>query len=171
MNISTRAFWLDVADRTSKTFLQNVALFFVAGVTITTVSWATVLGSAALAALVSLLLAISTATALTSGNFLIDTADRAARTFAGSFVGALPATGSSLAEIQWGQAASLAATAALLSVITSLTARNVGAKGLPSIAPVRASDGQVYTVSANFAGMRGVALGTDRRADIRARRW
>ncbi|MGW6376213.1 holin [Rhodococcus sp. NPDC055112] len=131
-SIDSRAFWLDVAERTGKTFLQNVALFFTVGATITTVSWPTLLQAAGLAALVSFLLAVSTATAITSGNFLVDLADRGARTFAGTLVGAIPATGG-FTDVDWGAAFSLAATAALLSVITSLVSKNFGTVGLPTL--------------------------------------
>lgn len=135
-SISQRAFWLDLADRTVKTFIQNVLVFLGAGVVITDVSWTTVLGSAGLAALVSFLLALASATALTSGNWLIDAGDRAARTFAGTLVGAIPATGG-LADIDWKAALTIASTAAIVSVLTSALTVNLGAsKGLPSTAPV-----------------------------------
>ena len=135
-SISQRGFWLDMLDRTVKTFIQNVLVFLGAGVVITDVSWATVLSSAGLAALVSFLLALASATALTSGNWLIDSADRAARTFAGTLVGAIPATGG-LTDIDWKAALTIAGTAAIVSLLTSTLTVNVGAtKGLPTLAPV-----------------------------------
>lgn len=135
-SINTRSFWLDVLDRTSKTFIQNLLIFFGAGVTITSVSWAALLGSAGLAAFVSFVLAISTATAITSGNFVIDLADRALRTGAGSLVAAIPLTGS-IADINWSESLTIALTAVAVSVLTSLLTINLGsAKGLPSVAPV-----------------------------------
>lgn len=136
-SIDTKAFWLDVLDRTSKTFIQTLLIFLGAGATIVSVSWTSALSSAALAALVSFLIALSTSTAITSGNFLIDLLDRVGRTFVGTLVGAIPATGT-LADINWRDALTLAATAALVSVLTSLTSSNFGAsKGLPSLAPVQ----------------------------------
>lgn len=130
------AFWLDLLDRTGKTFLQSVLLFFTAGVTITSVSWPALLGSAALASLVTVLLGLSTATALTSGNFLIDALDRVARTFFGVLVAAIPVTGG-IADIDWKNAVTIAGTAALLSILTSFATVNIGSvKGLPSTAPV-----------------------------------
>lgn len=136
-SIDTKAFWLDLLDRTSKTFIQTVLIFLAGGATIASVSWTSALSSAALAALVSFLLALSTSTAMTSGNFLIDMADRAGRTFISALVGAIPATGT-LSDINWRDALTLAATAALISVLTSLSARNFGSsKGLPSLAPVQ----------------------------------
>lgn len=134
--VDSRAFWLDLVDRTLRTFLQTVLLFLVGGATVVDISWTSALSSAALAALVSLLLALATSTAITSGNLWIDLADRAARTFAATLVGAIPATGT-LSDVHWQEVVSLALTAALISVLTSLTTVNVGAtKGLPSAAPV-----------------------------------
>ena len=134
--LDSRVFWYDVLDRTGKSFLHNVLVYFGAGVTITAVSWTSVLGSAALAALVSFVLAVSTATAVTSGNFLIDLVDRAVRTGAGSLAGAIPLTGS-ITDINWPEPLTIAGTAVLLSVVTSLVSLNLGAtKGLPTWAPV-----------------------------------
>jgi len=136
-SIDTKAFWLDLLDRTGKTFLQTVLVFLGAGATIASVAWTTALSSAALAALVSFLIALSTSTALTSGNFAIDLADRVGRTFVSALVGAIPATGT-LSDINWHNALTLAATAALVSVLTSLASSNFGSiKGLPSLAPVQ----------------------------------
>ncbi|WP_257890583.1 holin [Rhodococcus sp. USK10] len=135
-SLDSRAFWLDALDRAGRSFLQNVLVFFGAGVTIVSVSWTSLLGAAALAALVSLILAVSTATAVTSGNFLVDLADRAVRTGAGSLAAAIPVTGS-ITNIDWPASLTIAGTAALLSVVTSLLTENRGAaKGLPSLAPV-----------------------------------
>ncbi|MBW0294066.1 hypothetical protein ATN37_25735 [Rhodococcus sp. MH15] len=135
-SIDTKAFWLDVLDRTGKTFVQTVLVFLAGGATIASVSWTTAMSSAALAALVSFLFALSTSTALTSGNFLIDLLDRVGRTFVSALVGAIPATGT-LSDINWRYALTLAATAALVSVLTSLASSNFGStKGLPSLAPL-----------------------------------
>ena len=135
--IDTKTFWLDLLDRTGKTFVQTLLIFLAGGATIASVSWTTALSSAALAALVSFLIALSTSTALTSGNFLIDLADRVGRTFVSALVGAIPATGP-LSDINWRDALTLAATAAFISVLTSLASSNLGpTKGLPSLAPVQ----------------------------------
>lgn len=135
--INSKAFWLDLLDRTGKTFIQTLLIFLAGGATIASVSWTTALSSAALAALVSFLIALSTSTALTSGNFVIDLADRVGRTFVSALVGAIPATGT-LADINWRDALTLAATAALVSALTSLASSNFGStKGLPSLAPVK----------------------------------
>ncbi|MGN7134552.1 holin [Rhodococcoides corynebacterioides] len=133
--LGTKAFFLDLTDRAVKTFVQNVTLFLLAG-TVLSVSWTQVLGSAGLATLVTVLVAVSTAAALTSGNPLVDILDRAARTFAGTLVGAIPVAGG-WADIDWKNALALAGTTALVSVLTSLGTLNLGAtKGLPSTAPV-----------------------------------
>jgi hypothetical protein len=143
-SLDSRAFWLDALDRAGRSFLQNVLVFFGAGVTIVSVSWTTLLGAAALAALVSLILAVSTATAVTSGNFLVDLADRAVRTGAGSLAAAIPVTGS-ITDIDWPSSLTIAGTTVLLSVVTSLLTENRGsAKGLPTLAPI---DGEVIEVS------------------------
>ena len=149
-SLDAKAFWFDALDRAARSFLQNVLVFFGAGVTIVSVSWTSLLGAAALAALVSLVLAVSTATAVSSGNFLVDLADRALRTGAGSLAAAIPVTGS-ITDIDWPTSLTIAGTAALLSVVTSLLTRNRGsAKGLPSLAPVdRVS---VPTVMLNLTG-------------------
>lgn len=147
--LDSRVFWYDVLDRTGRSFLQNVLVFFGAGVTITAVSWSSVLGSAALAALVSFVLAVSTATAVTSGNFLIDLVDRAVRTGAGSLAGAIPLTGS-ITDINWSDSLTIAGTAVLLSVLTSLASLNLGAtKGLPTWAPVSQSIAAPATSTSN----------------------
>lgn len=136
-SIDSKAFWLDLLDRTVKTFIQTLLVFLGAGATLVSVSWTTALSSAALAALVSFLIALSTSTAITSGNFLIDLADRVGRTFVSALVGAIPATGT-LSDINWHDALTLAATAAVISVLTSLATSNFGStKGLSSLAPVK----------------------------------
>ncbi|MDI9901297.1 holin [Rhodococcus sp. IEGM 1409] len=135
--INSKAFWLDLLDRTGKTFIQTLLIFLAGGATIASVSWTTAMSSAALAALVSFLIALSTSTALTSGNFVIDLADRVGRTFVSALVGAIPATGT-LSDINWRDALTLAATAALVSALTSIASSNFGStKGLPSLAPVK----------------------------------
>lgn len=134
--LGSKAFFLDLADRVVKTFAQNLLLFFVGSATLLSVSWPQVLGSAALAALVTVLIAVTTASAITSGNPLVDILDRAGRTFAGTLVGAIPAVGG-LLDVDWNSALILAATAALVSVLTSVGTLNLGAtKGLPTTAPV-----------------------------------
>ncbi|OZD03897.1 hypothetical protein CH275_16025 [Rhodococcus sp. 06-235-1A] len=136
VSVDTKAFWLDLADRASKTFVQNVLIFLGAGATILSVSWPAALSSAGLATLASVLLALSTATLLSSGNFLIDLADRAARTFTGTLVAAIPVAGG-FGDVQWDKALTLAGTAVLVSILTSVASMNLGsAKGLPSLAPV-----------------------------------
>ncbi|GGG03844.1 hypothetical protein GCM10007304_17470 [Rhodococcoides trifolii] len=135
-SLGSRVFLLDVLDRTIKTFIQNVLLFLGAGAVVTTVSWQAAFGSAGLAALVSFLIALASATAITSGNPLVDILDRAARTFFGSLVGAIPVTGG-LLDVHWGDALTIAGTAVLVSVLTSLLSLNLGAtKGIPTLAPV-----------------------------------
>ncbi|WP_080748716.1 holin [Rhodococcoides fascians] len=136
--IDSKAYWLDLADRASKTFVQNLLIFLGAGATIVSVPWPQALSAAGLATLASVLLALSTASLLSSGHFLIDLGDRAARTFAGTLLAAIPlADGAGFGGVDWRHAFTLAGTAVLVSVLTSLGTANLGsAKGLPSLAPV-----------------------------------
>lgn len=136
MKYTTKAFWLDLADRASKTFAQNFVVFLGAGVAVTAVPWTDAFESAAIATLATVLLALINTTAISSGVWILDAADRAARTFLGSFAGAIPLTGG-FNSVNWGEAAAIASTVALASVLTSVLTSNLGAsKGLPTTAPV-----------------------------------
>ncbi|WP_029926391.1 holin [Nocardia otitidiscaviarum] len=57
--------------------------------------------------------------------FWADTAERALKTFAQVLVGFI-AVGTVLTDISWGSALSMAATAALVSVLTSIASSRVG---------------------------------------------
>lgn len=132
-DITTREFWADALERAGKSFIQVLAAVFGAGATILSVSWPTVLLSAGLAALLSFGAALGTSVVPSTGNAVIDIASRAARTFAIAFIAAIPATATSLADIDWGATATIAATATVLSVLTSLGSLPVGTKFTPSL--------------------------------------
>ncbi len=140
ITLDSKAYWLDLADRASKTFVQNLLIFLGAGATIVSVPWPQALSAAGLATLATVLLAVSTASLLSSGHFLIDVADRAARTFAGTLLAAIPlSAGAGFGSVDWPQALSLAGTAVVVSILTSIATTNLGAsKGVPSLAPVGA---------------------------------
>lgn len=55
----SKTFWKDFAERSVRTFAQALGGFFVAGVTITSVSWEAALVGSATAALGSVLLSLS----------------------------------------------------------------------------------------------------------------
>lgn len=141
--VDTKAFWLDLLDRAVKTFLQNIALFLAAGtsaVSIASVAWGDAVLGAAFATLITVILAFAFSNELTSGNWVIDTLDRAGRTFAATVAGAIPAVmpAGGFAAIDWADVLGLAASAAVLSLITSvLTTRLGDVKTLPTTAPVQ----------------------------------
>lgn len=135
-DVTTKAFWEDAFERAAKSFLQVLVAVFTAGATIVSVSWPTLLLSAGLAALLSFGAALGTSVVPSTGNAVIDIASRAARTFAIGFVAAIPSTATSLADIDWRATAVIAASATVLSVLTSLGSLPVGPKGTPSLVPV-----------------------------------
>ena len=67
--------------------------------------------------------------------FWIDSAERAIRTFAQALVAILGAGAVNILTIDWVQALSVAAGAALLSVLTSVASSGIGVKGSPSLLP------------------------------------
>lgn len=81
---------------------------------------------------------------LTSKTFWADTAERAVKTFAQSLAAALTtaalgkATG--IVDVDWVGFLSLAALAAVYSVVTSVAGINIGPKGSPSLVPDAATD-------------------------------
>ena len=140
--LDTRAFWLDLADRAVKTFVQNIALFLVAGtsdVSVASVAWGDALLGAAFATLVTVIFAFALSNEMTSGHWLIDALDRAGRTFAATVAGAIPAVmpAGGFVAIDWADVLGLGASAAVLSLITSVLTTRIGAvKSLPTTAPV-----------------------------------
>lgn len=116
---TTLQFWRDVGERALKTFIQ---VFAVAGVGLTTiadVSWLNALSTGGLAALVSILLALATVSLPATGNLVVDTVERAAKTFIATLTASL-AVYTGLAEVPWGASLGLAAVTALVSIGTSL---------------------------------------------------
>lgn len=127
----------DAVERTVKTFTQNLAVFLVGGVAITAVPWGTAFQSAGIAAALTFLGALLTAQVSTT-NAGVELVVRVARTFLATFLAAVPAVTPdhvwALSDVDWAAAASLAASAAVLSVVTSLGSWNLGAvKGSPSL--------------------------------------
>ena len=131
-------FLRDTGERVLKSFVQGLLTFVTAGVGILAVPWGTALQSAGLLALATLLLALTTAT-ITFPNPWIETVVRAARTFLAGILAAIPmATPDGVltfADVDWARAASLAATLAAISVLTSVGSLPLGrTKMSPSIA-------------------------------------
>lgn len=140
------AFIEDVAERAAKTFVQNLALFLVAGVSVLSVAWGTALQSAALATLSTVLLALVD-DRLVAANPYVEALIRAGRTFIATVVGSIPVVVSAdqavtFADVNWPQVAGLAGTAALISLATSIASLPIGPTGTPSLVV----DGEVLTV-------------------------
>ncbi|TLF74047.1 holin [Nocardia cyriacigeorgica] len=70
---------------------------------------------------------------MTTKKFWIQTAERATKTFAQSML-ALITIGATLTDIDWSTAASISGTAALVSVLTSITSAQFGDHTDPSLA-------------------------------------
>lgn len=67
MTFSSTVFWKDAAERAVKTFAQALVAVLAVSTTITEVDWPTALGTAGLAALVSLLTSIAGTTTADRG--------------------------------------------------------------------------------------------------------
>lgn len=129
----------DLAERAVKTFAQTLLVFLGAGATVSVldVPWLAALQGAAIATLATVLLGL-VQTAWTSTNPYVEALARAARTFLASLAGALPVVDAShawtFADVPWGQAAGIAGTLALVSLLTSLASLRIGPdKASPSL--------------------------------------
>lgn len=129
--VVSKAFWAQAWDRAVKTALQNLIVLLGAGTTVFDLDWQEALGAAAVTVVLSLLISLGTSRIYEVENFTIDLANRAVRTFAATFVGVLGAVDHFNVN-EWKQAASLALTATLLSVLTSYVSRNIGTPGTAS---------------------------------------
>lgn len=67
--------------------------------------------------------------------FWVDSAERAIRTFAQALIAVLGAGAVNILTTDWTQALSVAAGAALLSLLMSIASSGVGIKGSPSLLP------------------------------------
>lgn len=70
-----------------------------------------------------------------SREFAIDTAERAVKTFAQALLAVL-AVGTPLWHIPWTEALGIAATATVISILTSIASAGLGTKGTASVAYV-----------------------------------
>lgn len=129
----------DVSERAVKTFAQTLLIYLGAGATVSVldVPWLSALQGAAIATLATVLLGF-TQTAWSSTNPYVEALARAARTFLASLAGALPVVDAShawtFADVNWAQAAGIAGTLALVSLLTSAASLNLGAsKASPSL--------------------------------------
>lgn len=132
--ITSKAFWLQVLDRSFKTALQSVAVFFGVGVGVTAIDWKQAAVSVGVTVAITVVLSLTSAKLYEVESFSVDLMQRAARTFLATFVGAAIAI-DDLRNIDWGNAASLAASATILSIITNMTVRNVGVTNTASVFP------------------------------------
>ncbi|QPO17119.1 holin [Gordonia phage Lilbeanie] len=126
----------DVAERALKSFVQGLGLFLVAGVGITSIPWGTAIQSAGLLALSTVLIAFTTAS-ITVSDPWVEMLYRAARTFVAAIVAVIPISTPDHAfvfsDVNWVEAAGLAATLAVISVVTSIGSMPVGPKHTPSL--------------------------------------
>ena len=67
--------------------------------------------------------------------FWVDSAERAIRTFAQALIAILGAGAVNILTVDWVQALSVGAGAAVLSLLTSIASSGFGTKGTPSILP------------------------------------
>lgn len=137
--VTVAGVFADLADKGLKTFTQTLLVFLGAGATVSVldVPWTAALQGAGIATIATLLIAL-VQTSWQSGNPYVEMLARAARTFAASLVGAIPVVDGThaitFADVPWGQAAGIAATLAVVSLLTSLASLNLGAvKGTPSL--------------------------------------
>jgi hypothetical protein len=70
-----------------------------------------------------------------TGSFWTDAIERAAKTVAQALIAVVAATNFDWISADWAQIASIAATAGVLSLLTSVASDRIGAKGTPSILP------------------------------------
>ncbi|CAM3811139.1 holin [Tsukamurella ocularis] len=119
----------DVAEKAVKTFAQTLLLFLVAGTSVLNVPWSTAVQGAAIATIGTVVLALAQ-TAWASANPYVETLARAARTFLVTLGGAIPVVDGSHAfvftDVNWAQAAGIAGTAALISLLTSVVSLPIG---------------------------------------------
>lgn len=128
----------DLAEKGLKTFAQVLLTFLAAGATVSAldVPWSLALQGAAIATIATVLLATLTIAWQTSNPY-VEILLRASRTFIAAFAGALPVVDATsavtLADVPWGQAAAMAGTLALVSVLTSIGSLKIGPVGSPSL--------------------------------------
>lgn len=127
----------DVAEKAVKTFAQTLLLFLAVGVSVTQVPWSAALQGAGIAVVGTVVLALAQ-TAWSSGNPYVEALARAARTFLVTLGGAIPVVDAShtyaFTDVNWAQAAGIAGTAALVSLLTSAASLRIGPdKASPSL--------------------------------------
>ena len=130
-------FVLDLVEKAAKTAAQTLLLFLAAGASVMSVPWSAALQGTAIAVIGTVVLALAQSS-WSSGNPYVEALARAARTFLASLAGALPVVDAShawtFADVNWAQAAGIAGTLALVSLLTSAASLNLGAsKASPSL--------------------------------------
>lgn len=80
--------------------------------------------------------------------FWVDSAERAIRTFAQALIAVLGAGAVNILTVDWVQALSVAAGAAVLSLLTSIASSGFGAKGTPSFLPEASAESKILSAPA-----------------------
>lgn len=148
MSETLKTFLASIAEKALKTFAQTLLLFLAVGFSAFDASWGTILQASALATVVTVLTAL-VQSSWTSSNQYVEIAARAARTFLASLVGAIPVVDASHAftfsDVNWSGAASVAAGAAVISLLTSAASLRLGPPNTPSL--VREVSGRHRAIS------------------------
>lgn len=131
-NLTSKAFYEQVIDRSVKTALQSLAVFLGGGTGLIGIDWKQALIAVGTTVAITIAMSLSASKPWETESFAVDLLQRAARTFIAHAVGALVAL-ESFENIDWANIWSLAGSATLLSLITSYLSRNVGIPGTASV--------------------------------------
>ena len=154
---TSKAFWEQVLDRSIKTALQSLAVFFGGGTGILGIDWTQALTATGVTVLITVVMSLSSAKLYEVESFYVDVVQRGARTFIATAVGVVVGL-ESLDGIDWANVMNLAAGATVLSLISSLLSRRVGVAGTASLlrnaALAPAATGYVPVVSNPYENRR-----------------
>lgn len=129
---TSKAFWEQVLDRSIKTALQSLVVFFGGGVGILDIDWKQA-GTAILTTVaITVFMSLSSAKLYEVESFYVDVVQRAARTFVATAVGVIVGL-ETLESIDWTNVANLAAGATVLSILSSFVSRPIGVRGTASV--------------------------------------
>lgn len=130
--ITEKAFWSQTIDRTIKTAIQALIVFFAGGVAIAQVNWGSALTSVGVTVVITLVLSLASARLYEVESFYIDLAQRSARTFFATFGGALAGL-ATYDHVNWKELLSLSLAGVLLSVGTSFASKGIGVPNTASL--------------------------------------
>lgn len=117
--INSGTFWSNLTERSVKTFLQVFLVALIGVGTFSEFNLTAAISAAVLATLVSIALAVVGSDLPATGNFWIDSGERAGKTFLGSLASYL-AVYSGFLDVPWSDVLWLSLVAAATSLITSL---------------------------------------------------